>query len=236
MTQVNNTDVYPATTGMVAEPTTIVRASAKPRFSWSSTFAGIVAALAVLAVLTVLGAATAMSAVDANSQASNFGIGAGIWGGASALIAFFVGGLVAAWAGAGTTSSHGAFQGFMTWALGIVLLGYVLAGGIGAVARTAGNTAAVGAQAAAPAGSKAVNSNGELTPDAKATTQKATDQISDAVNKVEQKMTPQNVSDAAASGAKGAWYTLAGLGVTLLSAVIGGAVGGTTTKYVTRRA
>ena len=43
--------------------------SNKQRFSWSSTFAGLVAALAVMLVLSVLGLAIGLSTVGANSNA-----------------------------------------------------------------------------------------------------------------------------------------------------------------------
>ena len=219
--------------------TTAVRVpDAKQRFSWSSTLAGLVAALAVMLVLSVLGLAIGLSTVDRNSQASNYGIGAGIWGGASALIAFFVGGLIAAWSGAGTTSGHGAFQGALAWALGIVVLGYVLAGGVGAVARTAGSAASTGIEAASNGAgqmqSSMTDGRGNMTADAKATTQQAAGQIQAKVDQVKQQMTPQNMENAAGHAAGGTWGTLGAMVLTLGASIAGGFLGGNTTKYVTR--
>ena len=54
---------------------------------WGPVIAGLFAALATLASLTVLGLAIGLSSYTAGDQASSFGIGAGIWGAISALIA-----------------------------------------------------------------------------------------------------------------------------------------------------
>src|SRR3712207_2704601 len=53
---------------------------------WGPVIAGLFAALATLATLSVLGLAIGLSAYDAGDPASNFGIGAGIWGAITALI------------------------------------------------------------------------------------------------------------------------------------------------------
>ncbi|MGN6625952.1 MAG: hypothetical protein ACTHLN_04975, partial [Tepidisphaeraceae bacterium] len=66
------------------------------RVRWGPVIAGLFVALATLVVLATLGVAVGFSSADQNSSASSFGIGAGIWGAATALIAFFVGGMVAA--------------------------------------------------------------------------------------------------------------------------------------------
>ncbi len=69
---------------IVATPTDRVR--------WGAIFAGLFAALAVLIVLGVLGLAIGLSSYNAGQPAANFGVGAGIWGAISALIAFAIGG------------------------------------------------------------------------------------------------------------------------------------------------
>ena len=58
------------------------------RVRWGPVVAGLFVALATLAVLATLGVAVGFSAADRNDSASTFGIGAGIWGAASALVAF----------------------------------------------------------------------------------------------------------------------------------------------------
>src|SRR5215216_1006055 len=61
------------------------------RVRWASVLAGVFTVFATLAVLAVLGIALGLSTFDADNP-RNFGIGAGIYGLVSALIAFLLGG------------------------------------------------------------------------------------------------------------------------------------------------
>lgn len=203
------------------------------RFCWGSVLAGLVAAMATMLVLTVLGLAVGLSSVDAGDRPSSFGIGAGIWGAVSGLISFFVGGWMASWSRADRGEGNGVLQGALTWMLGIVLLTYVLAGGVGTLAKTAGSAAATGVQAAG-ASAGAVANNAEVKQDAKAATQQAVSEVKEKAEEVRRQATPENVQKVSSAAAGGAWGTLAGLVITLAAAAGGGFVGAKSNKAVSK--
>jgi hypothetical protein len=150
--------IGPADAGVVAH-----------RISWGALFAGAFAAIASWALLSVLGMAIGLSTVD-QGQAGTLrfaGVFSGWWGAVSALVALFVGGLVAARASGTSSRGAGALHGFVTWALTavagawlVVSLAGSLMGGLlsaGKVAVQAGG-AAVGA--ATQAGGKVTQALG----------------------------------------------------------------------------
>lgn len=143
------------------------------RVRWGPVIAGLFVSLAVLAVLATLGVAVGFSAADRNDSASTFGIGAGIWGAASALIAFFVGGLVAARTAATPVTAvdteghlkndNGLLQGAMVWAVAIPLTTYLAAstvsGAIGGAGRAVAGGLQTGIQATATAAQGSLQNN-----------------------------------------------------------------------------
>ena len=156
----------------VADPSAVGVAAARPdtmldRVRWGPIVAGLFVALATLTLLSVLGAAVGLSNVDRNDSPSNFGIGAGVWGAVSALIAFFIGGMVAARTAATPassvsrdghiTSGNGLLQGLMVWAVAVPLSAYAVASAASGLAHTAGSAMATGVQATATAGQNAVS-------------------------------------------------------------------------------
>lgn len=205
------------------QPTDLVR--------WGPIIAGIFAALATLITLSVLGIAIGLSAFNYGDPASNFGIGAGIWGAISALIAFLVGGWIAGRGAAFSGRTSGVFNGAMVWFVVIPLLVYMLGSGIGALARTAGSVAgtavtaagqAAGAAAGAAADNPAVQATAQaagqaaqgLPQAAQATAQAAVGQVS-----------PQDVNQVADTGANAAWSTLLSLGLMAAASILGGYMG-----------
>jgi hypothetical protein len=119
------------------------------RVRWPAVFAGLVTVLSVLAVLTILGLAIGLAVVSPGNRASQFGLGAGIWGIITALIAFIIGGWLAARTAAVRGRANGVLNGAMVWAVTIPLLLYWLIGGLGSLVQTTATTAAQGATAAA---------------------------------------------------------------------------------------
>src|SRR5687768_350711 len=85
------------------------------RVRWAAVFAGLFAALTTLVVLSLLGLAIGFSSYNAGEPLQNFGIGAGIWGAISAVIAFAVGGWLAARTAALAGRGIGALNGAMVW-------------------------------------------------------------------------------------------------------------------------
>jgi hypothetical protein len=126
------------------------------RVSWGGIWSGFLFALGVFLLLTVLGMAIGVSAVDIgtadNTSARSLGIGAGVWGAATLLVALFVGGWVATRAGMVHDGATGMIEGVLIWVLSVLTLIYMASSGvallangvfgsIGSVAQTA--TAAV---------------------------------------------------------------------------------------------
>jgi hypothetical protein len=83
--------------------------TARDRVQWGPILAGAVSGLITLLVLTVLGLAIGASAFEPGTDISDWDTWAGIWGGLSALIAFLVGG----WVAARTAAVGGSFAGLM---------------------------------------------------------------------------------------------------------------------------
>lgn len=100
------------------------------RVRWGPILAGLFAALSTLALLGVLGVAIGLTAYDAGDPGTRFGIGAGIWGMISALLAFGVGGWVAARTAAVRGESNGMINGAMVWAVAIPVMLFMAAGGM----------------------------------------------------------------------------------------------------------
>jgi len=68
----------------------------RDRVRWGPVIAGLLAAITVFVLLTILGAAIGATTLQANGGTANgntdqYGMAAGIWGAASAVIAFFIG-------------------------------------------------------------------------------------------------------------------------------------------------
>lgn len=195
---------------------------------WGPILAGIFAALATLITLSLLGIAIGLSAFNYGDPASSFGIGAGIWGAITALISFFVGGLIAARSAAYGGRTSGIMNGAMVWFVAIPLLVYLLSSGIGALTRTVGNVAGTAAQVAAPVAGQAAGeaaNNPALQSTAQAGAQGAGQAVQATAQALANSVTPQDVNQAAGKAADGAWGALLSLGLAAAAAIGGGVVG-----------
>lgn len=183
-----STTVASAGEPVVTRPIDLVR--------WGSVIAGLFAALATLIVLSVLGVAIGLGQFQPGDNLANLGLGAGIWGAVSVLIAFFVGGWLAAGTAAVTGSGNGVLHGMMVWCVAITLLVFALGSGIGAlVGATVNNAAQVVGQ---------VTGNPTLQATA---------------------VTTQTVQNATTAVSNTAWGTLLALALAALAALLGGALG-----------
>jgi hypothetical protein len=205
------------------------------RVRWGAIFAGLFTAVSTFVLLSILGLAIGASAFTPGDDLTGFGTGAGIWTAVSALIAFFVGGLIAARAAAVTGRGNGALNGAMVWIVMIPLALYLVSSGIGSTLRALGGVAATGVQAAAPVVGEVArdvaNANGITvesvqataeaagqalaTPEAQATVQA---QVQAALPDVNQ----QQVDQAAETST---WGTLIALLLGLGAALLGGLAG-----------
>jgi hypothetical protein len=204
------------------------------RVRWAAILAGLFTVLAALVFFTVLGLALGLSTFDANNP-RNFGIGAGIYGVVSALVAFALGGFIAARTAAVTGTSNGILQAGMVWVVTIALIVNFIGSGIGTLLNIAGgaaNTAINAASNVAGDAAEAVADNPEL----QATAAQGADQAAPAVQATVgavgeqvqeqiQNVTPEQVEEAVQDVSPAAWWALVGLGVSALAAIIGGALG-----------
>jgi len=214
-------------TGVMGVPAVEVDVADVPmrdRIRWGPIIAGVVTAFAVLLFLTVLGLALGVSALGGDENARTWGTAAGIWGGLSLLIAFFVGGWMAARAAATLSESDGPLNGFVTGAATLLLLLWLattaLTGALGFFASTVTNIAG----AAAPVAMQAAD-QGAVPPETQDAANQAVDNPEAAVpDQVEQ--TAQQAADTASQAAgPGAWGTTIAIILAIGAATLGGMVG-----------
>ncbi|MFT3786845.1 MAG: hypothetical protein QM770_11880 [Tepidisphaeraceae bacterium] len=234
-------DIAPGSTThvsrIVSEPVVrsdVSRVRSIDRVRWGPVIAGLFGTLSVLAVLSVLGLAIGLSTVDRNSDAGNYGIGAGIWGAISALIAFAFGGWLAARSSAVVGRNNGLLQGSMVWMVTIGLLIYVVAGGIGSLFRATASAVTQTASTAvgqatgntvsnsSPSGSNSVDDAANRASDA---AQRTADRTRNAANDLTRNTDAGDLERLAGNSARGAWGTLISMLLGLAAAAIGGYLG-----------
>jgi hypothetical protein len=123
---VGNFDAYARPGVRVGENLMTVR----DRVQWGPIAAGTITSLVTLLVLTVLGLAIGASAFEPGTDASDWGTAAGIWGGTSAIAAFFLGGWVAARTAAVGGRFAGMMNGLMAGAATLLLLLWLTTTGV----------------------------------------------------------------------------------------------------------
>ncbi len=181
------------------------------RVSWGALFAGLFVALTVFLVLSALGAAIGLSATD-SVRGETIATGAGIWALATALVAFFCGGCVTSRCTAGESKMEAAIYGTILWGLTMAVVlwlsGSVVRTGFSAVVGTA-NVAANATQPQPPANWEEAARRAGLNQDQ--------------VNRMRAELPTQ--AQVQSSSAAVAWWSLAGVVVSLLAS-IGGALTG----------
>ncbi len=194
------------------------------RVRWGAIFAGLFSALSTLLVLTLLGIGIGAASFDPGDRASGFGIGAGIWSAVSLLLAFAVGGYVAARTAAVTGRRNGALNGALMWAVAIPLLLYALGSGVGALLGTAGRAATSAATVAGQAAAEHAD-NPALQATAGAATEAGQDAAANLQATAQALNTPEN-QQAVASGVRNAALgALLPLLLSLGAAALGGYLG-----------
>jgi hypothetical protein len=213
---------------MLNRPAIEVDVDAPPRrdlVRWGPVLAGIVTAFAVLLFLTVLGIALGLSALGGDDDPATWGTAAGIWGGLSLLVAFFVGGWMAARAATPTADHDGMLNGFITGAATLLVLLWLATTAVtGALGFFAGTVADI-AGAAAPAAMVALEEGAVPAEEAETAVNEAAEDPAAAV--------PEEVSEAATAAAQtaqesagpGAWGTTIAIILAIAAATLGGSVG-----------
>ena len=197
----------------------------RDRIRWGPIIAGVVTAFAVLLFLTVLGIALGVSALGGD-DAGTWGTAAGIWGGLSLLVAFFVGGWMAARSAATMSDSDGPLNGFVTGAATLLVLLWLattaVTGALGFFASTVSDIAG----AAAPAAMEAIEEGAVAVPE------EAETAVDEAVENPEAAV-PAEAEEAARAAAEtaseavgpGAWGTTIAILLAIGAATLGGMVG-----------
>lgn len=115
----------------------------RDRVRWGPIIAGMLSALTVFVALSVLGAAVGATTLYANGTGSantnHYGVAAGIWGAVSALIAFFIGGFVAAKTAAVGGGGNGWINGVMVFVASLPLIIWLTSQGAGSLFGALGN-------------------------------------------------------------------------------------------------
>ena len=229
------------TTPLVAEPVIGANVlSVRNRVQWGPIIAGVIAAIVVFLLLTILGIALGASVLDPANTAGQIGTWAAVWGAVTAIVAFFLGGWIAARTAAVDGTFAGVMNGVTVGAAGLLLIIWLTASGLGNLFGTIGSTVGTVLNVAAtavPAATDAANVNPDQAgtavkqttginvdnPQAAATAvagqiQQAANQAGEALAKADNPQTFEAVRN-------GALGTFVALLVPLLASAVGGWVG-----------
>lgn len=111
----------------------------RDRVRWGPIWAGLITALATFILLTVAAVAIGAQAVDSGAEGDAAGAASGIASAIIALLAFLVGGFVAGRTAGVVGRGYGALNGFLVWALGVVLILALAAFGLGSLFGASGD-------------------------------------------------------------------------------------------------
>lgn len=121
-----------------ANPAVDTRTHLRNSVSWGAIFAGVATAAVVQVLLNLLGVGIGASSLDAanlsdNPSASTFSTSAAIWIGITALIASFLGGIVAGRLCGTSDNNTARWHGFVSWAAATLLMFYLLTTAVGGI-------------------------------------------------------------------------------------------------------
>lgn len=193
--------------------TKVVHADAvqvKNRVQFGPIFAGVLTAITTLLILSVLGLAIGASALEPREAGESLGTAAAIWGIVSAIIAFFLGGWVAAKSAAVAGAGSGLINGLMVGAAVITLVLWLTGSGVSAIVGTLGSN---------------IGDIVNVVQDEGTSTQEAEQQVDDAQATAQEQVEQIDPNQAFDTVKNAAWGTLAGLVVPLVAAGLGGLVG-----------
>jgi hypothetical protein len=192
---------------------------------WGPIIAGVVTAMAAMLFLTIVGIALGLTALGSDDPGT-WGTAAGIWGGLSLLVSFFLGGWMAARSASSEFDANGALNGFVTGAATLLLLVWLatsaLTGALGFFATTISDIAG----AAAPVAIEAVD-QGAVPPasDTGAAINTVVENPEAAVPEQVDQAAAQAAETAANTAGPGAWGTAIAIILAIGAATIGGMVG-----------
>jgi hypothetical protein len=109
------------------------------RVRWGAIWAGLLTAIGTFLILTTAAVAIGAQAIDSGASGDDAGMAGGIVSAVIALLAFLVGGFVAGKTAGVVGRGYGALNGFLVWALGVVLILALAAFGLGSLFGAAGD-------------------------------------------------------------------------------------------------
>ena len=226
--RIDSTGLPPSTaaTRVIGVPEVEVDVAQVPmrdRIRWGPIIAGVVTAFAVLLFLSVLGLALGISALGGDDP-QTWGTAAGIWGGLSLLVAFFVGGWMAARAAATLSESDGPLNGFVTGAATLLLLLWLATTAVTGALGFFTSTVADIAGAAGPAAMEAVE-QGAVPPETEQAAEEAAEDPAAAVPAEVEQAAQQAQDTASEAAGPGAWGTTIAIILAIGAATLGGMVG-----------
>jgi hypothetical protein len=182
----------------------------KNRVQFGPIIAGVLTTITTMLILTVLGLAIGASALEPRDAGETMGTAAAVWGIVSAIIAFFLGGWVAAKTAAVAGAGSGLVNGLMVGAAVITLVLWMTGTGVSALIGTLGSNIGDIVNVA--------QDQGVTTTDAQQQAEQAQQEVEEQLDQVDANQAFDTVRDAA-------WGTLAGLVVPLVAAGAGGLLG-----------
>lgn len=111
----------------------------RDRVRWGPIWAGLITAVATFLLLTVAAVAIGAQAVEGGADEEAAGAASGIVSAIIALLAFAIGGFVAGRTAGVIGRGYGALNGFLVWALGVVLILALAAFGLGTLFGASGD-------------------------------------------------------------------------------------------------
>jgi hypothetical protein len=111
----------------------------RDRVRWGAIWAGLITALGTFLLLTTAAVAIGAVAVDAGADGESASMASGIVSAVIALLAFLVGGFVAGRTAGVIGRGYGALNGFLVWALGVMLILAMAALGVGSLFGASGD-------------------------------------------------------------------------------------------------
>jgi heme A synthase len=182
----------------------------KNRVQFGPIVAGILTAIATLLILTVLGLAIGSSALEPRDSGQTIGTAAAIWGVVSALIAFFLGGWVAARTAAVAGAGSGLINGLMVGAALFAIVLWLTGSGVSSILGTLGSN--IGDI------TTVVQERAGTAVDVEQQAEEVQADVEAQVGQIDPQAAFNTVQD-------GAWWTLLGLILPLAAAGLGGLVG-----------
>jgi hypothetical protein len=202
----------------------VTEVSLRDHVRWGPIVAGVVSAFAVLLFLTILGIALGISALGGDDPAT-WGTAAGIWGGLSLLVAFFVGGWMSSRSATTVAEGDGLLNGFIAGAATLLLLLWLtttaVTGALGFFASTVADIAG----AAAPAAMEAIDQGALPASETETAISQAVENPEAAVPEEADQAARAAAQAASENAGPGAWGTTIAIILAIAASMIGGMVG-----------